>query len=259
METNKINEESLNFVVKHYDENRFDRLRGLKRIGLSHRPKFSIYRLSVAAVALCIIGFCGFMFLQKTDKNDTQDKYSLVESVAPNNILPDGTIVTLYAKSSLTYNGSDFNNNRIVEISGSAHFNVKKTGNPFIVKLGKNMVEVLGTQFVVEELNDSTTKVMVEEGSVKVINSTGKFKTLNDGMSAIASNSGIDIINAEYHFVFENASLIEIIQTIEKKCNVTITNIPSQELCLSLDYEGNADDLISTINELFEINLKIEK
>ncbi len=57
---------------------------------------------------------------------------------------------------------------------------------------------------------------------------------------------------------FHDAPLKEVTAEIERVYGVKISNLPKEELLLTISYEGTADDVIETINELMNINLKIE-
>lgn len=60
---------------------------------------------------------------------------------------------------------------------------------------------------------------------------------------------------------FEDAPLSVVIDQISVVYDVEITNIPAdaEEYRLTLHYEGNANDLIETINDILGTNLEIEK
>lgn len=60
---------------------------------------------------------------------------------------------------------------------------------------------------------------------------------------------------------FENAPLTKVIESIENTYEVRITNIPEDatDFNLSLHYEGNAFELVETINDILDIDLKIEE
>lgn len=60
---------------------------------------------------------------------------------------------------------------------------------------------------------------------------------------------------------FENAPLPKVIESIENTYEVRITNIPedTSNFNLSLHYEGNAFELVETINDILDINLKVEE
>ncbi|KCZ87237.1 FecR family protein [Hyphomonas jannaschiana] len=82
--------------------------------------------------------------------------------------LPDGTVVTLGAKSRLGYKFED--GLRTAELlDGEAFFDVAKDeAHPFYVQAGDRLVRVVGTRFDVRETSD-TVMVTVAEGIVQVM------------------------------------------------------------------------------------------
>jgi transmembrane sensor len=85
--------------------------------------------------------------------------------------LPDGTVVYLNSASSLRYPASFTKlSKRTVELSGEGYFKVSKDkSHPFIVKTGKQDVEVLGTEFNINSYaNEPVIRTTLLEGSVKV-------------------------------------------------------------------------------------------
>jgi transmembrane sensor len=123
--------------------------------------------------------------------------------------LPDGSRVWLNAASSLRFPLAFAGNQRVVELTGEAYFEVAKMvmpgGNkrmPFIVKAknSKNSsyeVEVLGTHFSVMGYDDEdviTTTLM--EGSVRAINGSVK-KILKPGYKALAQDGELKVIGVD--------------------------------------------------------------
>lgn len=106
--------------------------------------------------------------------------------------LPDGSAVWLNAASSLKYPASFAKlKDRRVELSGEGYFEVAKDkAHPFIVKTGKQEVEVLGTQFNINSYQDeSAVATTLVEGSVKV-NAGSRERTIAPGEQL--SNDGAD-------------------------------------------------------------------
>ena len=89
-------------------------------------------------------------------------------------VLPDGSKVWLNAASSIRYPTAFMGNERKVEITGEAYFEVTKNqGKPFKVYFssptGGGHVEVLGTHFNINAyIDEATIKTTLLEGSVKV-------------------------------------------------------------------------------------------
>jgi transmembrane sensor len=87
-------------------------------------------------------------------------------------LLPDGSKVWLNATSSIRYPTAFIGNERKVEITGEAYFEVSKDASKkFLVTANGATTEVLGTHFNVNAYNDeSAMKITLLEGSVKVTN-----------------------------------------------------------------------------------------
>lgn len=101
-------------------------------------------------------------------------------------VLPDGSKVQLNAASSIRFPTSFSGKTRVVEINGEAYFEIAQNSKkPFIVKKGKMEIEVLGTSFNVNAYDDeSSIKVTLLEGKVKVANGLGQSAMLNPGEQA---------------------------------------------------------------------------
>jgi len=105
-------------------------------------------------------------------------------------VLADGTRVWLNAASSLKF-PTEFNgNNRTVELTGEAYFEVAKDKHkPFNVKTANQTVQVLGTHFNVNSYTDeAVVKTTLLEGSVKVYSATASV-LINPGQQALLSNN----------------------------------------------------------------------
>lgn len=111
--------------------------------------------------------------------------------------LPDGTQVWLNAQSSLRFPTAFDGDNRTVELTGEAYFEVQKdAAQPFIVKVGEMQIDVLGTSFDVmaypDEKNIQTTLV---EGAVKVIAGEQVFQLAPGQQTQLQKNGKLDVIS----------------------------------------------------------------
>ena len=98
-------------------------------------------------------------------------------------VLPDGSKVWLNAASSITYPTAFNGNQRKVQITGEAYFEVMplrlRSGlkMPFVVEKGSMAVEVLGTHFNINAYDDEeTVKTTLLEGKVVVRSEAGGQK-----------------------------------------------------------------------------------
>ncbi len=58
---------------------------------------------------------------------------------------------------------------------------------------------------------------------------------------------------------YTDAPLKDVVADIERIYGVTVTGVPEKEIRLTIHYEGDADDVVETINELLGTNLKISR
>lgn len=169
--------------------------------------------------------------------------------------LPDGSLATLNADATITYE-SGWKNDRSVKLSGEAFFEVKK-GNQFTVETDNGSVQVLGTSFNVYSRNNDlhvvceSGKVAVKSLGQEVILTPGEAAhnekgTLNKLASAPLSSwkSGV--------FTFENIPLERVLQEVERQFNVEI----QIEKLDGLRYTGqfsnsNLDEALSLISAPF--------
>jgi transmembrane sensor len=105
-------------------------------------------------------------------------------------ILPDGSKVWLNAQSKLSFPSRFSKNERIVELTGEAYFEVNHfSAWPFKVKTQYQQVEVLGTTFNVNAYADEAySKTALITGSVKVSDEANTL-LLKPGQLALKSNN----------------------------------------------------------------------
>lgn len=58
---------------------------------------------------------------------------------------------------------------------------------------------------------------------------------------------------------FSDMPLTDVCNEIEKAYGVTLTDRPDTEEHLTLEYEGTADDIVATINDLLDVHIRIEE
>ena len=193
--------------------------------------------------------------------------------------LSDGTIVKINVGSELTFPSVFTGDNRIVELSGEAYFDVTHSTTPFIVR-SKNMdVKVLGTTFNMmvypEEPVINTTlisgKVIVTCHSDK--DSITQTAVLTPGMQANYQKEvqrlEINPVDCEYYTAwikgdlsFENASMEEIMRIIARNYNLKIV-FDSEELkdikCfISIKKEKGFEEILKIINMATGVQFRTE-
>ena len=190
--------------------------------------------------------------------------------------LVDGSKVWLNAESSLRYPTAFTGNERKVEITGEAYFEVVKNAEkPFIVNIaGKENVEVLGTSFNINSYEDEQAiKVTLIEGSVKVVipsfasRAAGTSLIIKPGQQALyqpeieaselklKSNIDVGAVLAWKNgfFNFDNADLKTVLRQLSRWYDVDVIfegNVPKR----NFGGEMQRDLTLSEVLKLLEKN-----
>jgi hypothetical protein len=180
-------------------------------------------------------------------------------------ILSDGTKVMLNAASSLKYPASFSGNERKVELTGEAYFEVAHNASkPFRVVTQGQTVEVLGTHFNINSYaDDASVNTTLLEGSVKVTSQT-QYAMLKPGQqSRVNLNSsgqkikvldGVDLDEAVAWknglFEFKNASVQQVMFTAARwyDLNVIYENkTPDMKISGKISRNVNFSGLMSLL------------
>lgn len=153
-------------------------------------------------------------------------------------ILPDGSEVYLNASTTFKFPTKFDTEVRKVEIKGEAYFNILKANKagksiPFIVESDLQKIEVLGTQFNVNNYADEEEiKTTLIEGAVRV-SSTGLIssKILAPGEQATLNQNGFTVNKVDINtaiawkngdFIFDNEDLHSIMRKISRWYDVEV-------------------------------------
>lgn len=234
-------------------------------------PVFTITKLSkswsrVAAILIFpLLLLSSLFYLQFRQYLAQKDVYVEVASPAGSRTtlnLPDGSTVWLNGNSQIRY-PAVFSENRQVEVTGEAFFNVQSDQeNPFLVGAKSLFIRATGTEFnVLAYPDEPAVSVILKEGKVTVLDAwksilqkmeegygyryeeqtaTGKYTKLN-------TESYSDWIHGR--LVFENATMEEVIKRMEHWYGVNI-EVKDKEL-LRLHFKA------TFINESIEEALKL--
>ncbi|GAA4791041.1 DUF4974 domain-containing protein [Olivibacter ginsenosidimutans] len=151
-------------------------------------------------------------------------------------MLPDGTKVWLNAATILRYPVKYSTNERKVELSGEAYFEVAANkSQPFIVVTGKQEINVLGTHVNVKSYKDEQlTSTTLISGSVRVHDlNTDESVILTPGQQAntrlMSKKMSITAVNAQDvvswkngYMVFDNQDIYSIMKVISRWYNVDV-------------------------------------
>ncbi len=148
-------------------------------------------------------------------------------------ILSDGTKVWLNSASSIKYPVSFIGNERRVELTGEAYFEVAhNAAKPFRVVSNGQTVEVLGTHFNINAYADeNAVKTTLLQGSVKV-SSAGSSSVIKPGEQAQFNNGKINVVSGvdldaavawkNGLFYFEDSNIQEVMRQFARWYDVDV-------------------------------------
>jgi len=184
--------------------------------------------------------------------------------------LSDGTKVFLNAGSELTYPARFTGTSRDVVVKGEAYFDIaKNTKMPFRVKTQTQTIEVLGTQFNVNEYSKSSSSVTLVEGKVAISVPNQNDVILSPNQHATNTNGKIAVKNvdvSEYiawkngEFVCNYESVSDALENIKRWYDIEIEIAPavdSIQLWSSIKRKEDFAEILELI-KLTNQNLKID-
>ena len=178
--------------------------------------------------------------------------------------LPDGTVVTLNAESSLSYAVSGFGKDiRMVTLQGEGLFDVAKDSlHPFIVRSDGLSARVLGTVFNVRNYATEKMKITLLSGSLKVVSAQradsllirpGEQAVLTDKheLRTVRTTQTADITAwSEGSFYFDNQTLVEILCELGRWYNVNVVFRDKECMNSRLHFKAFRNESLASIIEL---------
>lgn len=178
--------------------------------------------------------------------------------------LPDGTVVTLNAESSLSYAVSSFGKDiRMVTLQGEGLFDVAKDSlHPFIVRSDGLSARVLGTVFNVRNYATEKMKITLLSGSLKVVSAQradsllirpGEQAVLTDKheLRTVRTTQTADITAwSEGSFYFDNQTLVEILCELGRWYNVNVVFRDKECMNSRLHFKAFRNESLASIIEL---------
>jgi ferric-dicitrate binding protein FerR (iron transport regulator) len=177
-------------------------------------------------------------------------------------VLPDGTKVWMNAASSLRFPTVFSGNDRQVELTGEAYFEVAKDKTkPFIVSVNRMKVEVLGTHFnVMSYPDEKSIQTTLLEGAVNV-SGNGHSQKLQPGQQAELSTNGSlqlvtdpDIESAlawkNGYFQFNKADLQSVMRQLERWYDIEVVyedEVPDFMFVGQLDKSANLSVILKIL------------
>ncbi|NIF06531.1 FecR family protein [Chryseobacterium sp. Tr-659] len=235
---------------------------GIERKIRKKNPVKKIYWIAAVLIPL----FTLLSIYESTQFSKEEKKSSLVNifetsGAAKTYTLPDGSQIELKPNSKLVLNENFGKKSRDVSFTGQGIFRVAKDKErPFRINAGEFKVQVLGTEFYLDQKSEEK-KVELFEGKVKIQHGSTITYLLPKEVWLHDKN------RADYHyyhpekqksFEFNRANYADAVTELEKTYNIHITYPKTfRNKKVSGSFTGNLNEILSVIS--FPFNLKPQK
>lgn len=241
--------------------------------GINKRKAFQLRPWMYAAAMIIVVFICGTIAFQ-SGKSVIRNQLTQISIEAPYGsktklYLPDGTLVWLNAGSKMSY-AQDFGiNERTLNLTGEAYFEVTKNKHiPFKVHTDELDVKVLGTKFNFRNYQDDLeAKVCLLEGKVALSAQQKETILHPDQQALLDKKTGKLLISstkaaysAEWtndRLYFDEALLPDIVKELERSYNIKITI--ADAALNSVRFYGNFRRREQSIREIMDVLSSTDK
>lgn len=191
-------------------------------------PAGSGFRIA-AAISILIVASISYFLLPYLSLSNQVEVITQSGEVKIH-YLPDSSVVTLNGASSIAYNNEDWEDNRTIELTGEAFFEVQK-GSSFLVSSDHGTVEVLGTKFNVRDRVDFY-EVECYEGMVAVsapdyklqskLKKGRRVQVIKSEVSGIKETTITKPTWLNNRIAFQSVPIKTVIEEIERQFDISI-------------------------------------
>ncbi|HEX6169783.1 MAG TPA: FecR domain-containing protein [Chitinophagaceae bacterium] len=194
------------------------------------RSRFSWMKVAASAILVAGLGIAVYFLINKN--NEPTEMVAQTGQNVLVDTLPDGSVITLNKRSTITYPSKFKGDTRAIALKGEAFFNVAPDKKkPFVISVNDVQVTVVGTSFNIKSENGNT-EVVVETGIVRVSRS-GKTVELSAGekinMHANDSNAIKEPVTDKLYnyyrskvFVCDDTPLWKLVQVLNEAYDANI-------------------------------------
>ncbi|HTN45271.1 MAG TPA: FecR domain-containing protein [Flavipsychrobacter sp.] len=226
--------------------------------------KPSYIRIAAGLLLLIAIGWSYFTWNRSPEMLVVQSQEEVLTQT-----LPDGSVVTLNKNSSVQYPEEFKGNERNVQLSGEAFFDVAPDkSKPFIIAANQSRIKVVGTSFNVRS-SAERTEVIVATGVVEVSKNENSV-VLNPNESAVVWADRNDPVKQKnedqlynYYrtkeFVCNGTPLYRLVDVLNQAYgkNIVIANNKLSNLPLTATFHDESlEKILLVIGETFNITVE---
>ena len=254
----------MDFVLKHYQEVKFDTQKAISRFNEAHgivqKPRRRVLPwVSGMVAAAAAVVLCVFLF-----RGNEQQIQLMADAHVKEFALPDGTEVTLAPGAKRTYSEKSPRN---TALEGKAYFEVARDeAVPFEITADGAFVRVLGTKFMVDA-GSSVKEVYVTEGKVlfaKSSDSEGVILT-KDMQATLSESAAVPVVAMEPDvnsiawqrgsFIFDKTPLKEVLETLSEHYRVSFAATDLDKQLSGEFYAEDLDLIISLIESALDVHI----
>lgn len=224
-----------------------------QRTSASKKAKVISIQTFFRIAAVLVLGLSAYFTIDSL--MDTTVQVSTVVGEQKTHRLPDGSVATLDANSTIAYDAEGWGEKRVLEMEGQVYFEVK-SGSKFTVSSTNGVVEVLGTRFDVMSVNSGFV-MNCFEGKVAV---SGEFPS-----SIILGGEGFSYIDKEIrnyevneegpawngeYVSYKEAPLSKVMVDLKRYFELSM-DLPDQYLTYSFTGKVNKQNLEMALKSVF--------
>ncbi|MEM0940530.1 MAG: FecR domain-containing protein [Bacteroidota bacterium] len=199
---------------------------------ISTSSSSSLFLKYAASVLIVISAAFGIYYFQTQPSTVRLTNAQSIQEVA----LPDNSLISLNRGASISYIAPFQDNERRVELSGEAYFEVSKdVEQVFVVEAAGVEISVLGTKFYVQHMNSEALIVQVEEGKILV--------SYNDLHEIVVAGSAVKV----------DLVRNEILEEVDKTGLSTFWK--NRKLIFNLT---SIEEVINSLNTAYDMNIQLE-
>jgi len=242
------------------DENRTEQQSIIHRLS---KPNYNWLKVAASIMLIAGLWFTYSLFGER--------KYTdlLAGNRVTTETLPDGSQLTLNKNAVVSY-ATDFKDERSVTLKqGEVFFNVTKDRNhPFVIKIDRVSVTVVGTSFNIRHIKDET-EVIVETGIVKVASGNdvvelkkGEKVSIKPSSPQLIKETNKDQLYSYYrsnYFVANNIPLINLISALNEaygsQISINESSAANEPINTTLKREDSLESNLANICKTMDLKI----
>lgn len=253
--------------------------RKLRKKGRTKVSQF--YRIAAILAIVFSLSFLVTLYFPREERHVLVEKVEIENHYAPpgvkaNLTLQDGSKVILNSGSTIKYVKNFDSNQRVLELSGEAYFEVAEDqSRPFSVKTGSVTTTALGTTFLISSYENEPLDIALLTGKVAVSIDFGHEQevmlTKGEGLKVDLRSKEVQSESFDPEkilawtrkaIIFEKVSMFEVRRVLENWYGVKIEfqNRPSKDLEISGKFtDQSLENVLEGLSHSARFEFKLEK